>query len=214
MNDLVPSDPDSARLIAEVANEAIKAGFGQWLSRAIGTPVENFIGLIGGDWFAHARIRNLCRLEERTKRILEDRKIKQPEEVSPDLLRPLLEGAADQNDDTLQALWAQLLAAAMDPQRKRFVRKQFVETLKQFNPIDALVLSYAYRTPVTIGDNVKLAGVAAQLKSDETEITVSLSNLVSLDCLTRFDRQAHSSPGDRVIYPHTPYGRLLTHALS
>jgi hypothetical protein len=43
----------------------------------------------------------------------------------------------------LQDIWAKLLAAAADPARAKSFRLRFIETAKQMDPLDAVVLSKA-----------------------------------------------------------------------
>ena len=86
-------------------------------------------------------------------KILRRRQVDYPQPVSPSLAVPLLQAAYDESRPELQELWASLIAAAMDPARSGRVRLSFIDTLKQFDPLDALVLRgvvpFSVETPLT-----------------------------------------------------------------
>src|SRR5580704_10526643 len=79
-------------------------------------------------------------LWQRTRERLEHRGIADPEPPSLKNSIPILEAAADEENEELQDLWSRLLAAAMDPNRRDAMRQSFIQTVKQMDPMDALVL--------------------------------------------------------------------------
>src|SRR5580692_9289698 len=83
-------------------------------------------------------------LWQRTRERLEHRGIADPEPPSLKNSIPILEAAADEENEELQDLWSRLLAAAMDPNRRDAMRQSFVATVKQIDPIDVLVLKAIY----------------------------------------------------------------------
>ena len=73
---------DKVKALTEVAKFGTKAlevteKGGQFLSRVLGPVPADLVGVLGGDWVRHARIRNLDRLAGRTEEILRERKVKQ-----------------------------------------------------------------------------------------------------------------------------------------
>jgi hypothetical protein len=126
---------------ATAVREAIQAlrGLGGYLERVFGTVPEDLVGYFGGDRLKVARAENIVRIMQRSKEINDARKV-EPEPISISLALPLLVAAADESRDELVDLWARLLAAAADPSRTKKFRARFIETTKQMDPIDALVL--------------------------------------------------------------------------
>ena len=145
-----PIDENTAKAIEESAKAIGKGidlvgGLGAYLSRALGGAPENLIGLLVGDWLIHKRVRRWTEFQAETRRILNERNVKEPyEDISPSIALPLIEAALDEDREGLKDLWAKLLAAAMDPKRKQFVRADLISTLKQLEPLDAIVLNTVY----------------------------------------------------------------------
>jgi hypothetical protein len=73
-----------------------------------------------------------------------------------EICSPILEAAADEENDELQDLWSRLLAAAMDPNRRDAMRQSFIATVKRMDPIDALVLKAIHAN----GNQIRLAATS------------------------------------------------------
>ena len=118
--------------MSERAVSALAAG-------PIGQLVSNFIGVAGGDWLGESRKRNLAKLQKNTEDLLQgiDKARQSPPSVN--VVRPLLEAAADESREALQDLWAALLANASVDDGGR-VRRDFFEKVKQMEPDDARAL--------------------------------------------------------------------------
>jgi Predicted membrane protein (DUF2231) len=121
-----PIDEDTAKAIEESAKALGKGfdlvgGLGAYLARALGGVPENLIGILVGDWLIHKRVRRWSELQDETRRILDQRNVKEPD-ISPSIALPLIEAALDEDREGLKELWAKLLATAMDPKRKHLVR--------------------------------------------------------------------------------------------
>ena len=78
------------------------------------------------------------------KRVEVRRNVKRLQAVSLSVAIPMLRGAYDENREQLRELWAALIAAATDPERTGRVRLSFIDVLKQFDPLDALVMRERY----------------------------------------------------------------------
>jgi hypothetical protein len=171
------------RAIAETGGKAIDAGreFGGFLARILGNLPHDTVGLLGGDLLHEVRLRNLDNIKIRTEKILVSRRINDPSPVSPSLAIPLLHAAQDEGHVELQVLWAQLLANAMDPSRANGLRIEFIETLKRFNPIDALVLKLLIDTPSSMHPNTR-DFLATNLRCSSAAIEVSFRHLDQLGC--------------------------------
>jgi hypothetical protein len=216
-NELIkPIDENTAQAIEESA-KAIGKGFdllgglGAYMAGALGGAPQNLIGLLVGDWLIHKRVRRWSELQAETKRILDQRKIPEPyEDVSPSIALPLIEAALDEDREGLKELWAKLLAATMDPARKKRVRLSFVATLKHLDPLDAKVLEALYAAyPGGFGENRNGRDVLSQNFSvSQDEVLVSFSNLERLNCVGFGMGQ-----GPKISPIIAPMGRLLIEAL-
>jgi hypothetical protein len=200
-------DAESAKAIQETAKFGtglveLVGDAGKAMGNVSGGIVKNSVGLIG-DWVYHQRLRNFARLSERTLEILRKRGVKEPFlNVSPSAFVPIVDAAVNENSNELKELWARLLASAIDPSRRDSIRKSFIETIKQFDPIDARVFE-------KFGERVRWepdtsAALSEILKISRDEVFVSIENLTRLNCLTRAT----------VTEPQlTPFGSLLMSAL-
>jgi hypothetical protein len=178
-----PIDPDTAHAIEEAAKLGIKlldsgdkaAGYA---TGVLGRAPHDLVGIFG-DWLYHKRLRRWIKLAAETKRILDEHGVKEPyEEVSPSIAVPLLEAAIDETREEPQELWARLLAAALDPKRSGQVRLSYINTLKQFDPLDALVMNELYTLSGEPHPNRRdyLAGKLGK-SSNEIEVSAQAFNL-------------------------------------
>ena len=149
------------------------------------------------------RIRNLSKLEERTERILRERNV-EAEPISPALALPLFAAARDETREELQELWARLLAAAMDPSRRSLARREFIEIIKQIEPLDARVLEELRDITGAIPNRRDHIAATFQLPIDDVE--VSFEALAGLGLLTVKEAG--------VTATFTTKGRMLMAALS
>jgi hypothetical protein len=165
------------------------------------------VGLLIGDWLIHKRVRQWQKLQEETKRYLDQRSVAQPyEDVSPSIAIPLIEAAIDEERPELADLWARLLAAAMDPQRRRAVRQNVIETLKQMEPLDAATLQAVYENAGAQWSPNGRDALAQRLRVQQDEVLVSFSNLGDLRCITFGNTMPQINP------LMAPMGQLLMRA--
>lgn len=73
-------EKEEVRALQEVAKfgtKALESGdkLGGFLSKVFGTVPSDVVGVVGGDWLHHIRIRNAAKLAQRTEEILRDRGI-------------------------------------------------------------------------------------------------------------------------------------------
>ena len=80
-------------------------------------------------------------------------------------------------------LYAALLAAAVDPQRKTKFRRGYVDIVRGLEPLDALVLS-ELRHERTL-HSTKLNFIATELNRGQDEIDVSFDNLKKLELVAQ-----------------------------
>jgi hypothetical protein len=209
-NELIrPIDPDSAHAIEEVAkatSSAIGAAVksGQYVGGVLDDLPRDLVGLVG-DWVKHKRLRRWAELSSETERILRERGVENREDVSPSVAIPLIEAAVNEDREVLKQLWANLLAAAMDPRRASFVRLSLIELLKQLDPLDARILQL--RVPHDLVGNGDLADrIVAAINVDRDEAFYSLEHLHELGCMAAPDRVP--------VPPLSAKARLLMRAVS
>jgi Abortive infection alpha len=212
-NELIrPIDENTAKAIEESA-KALGAGFdlvgglGAYLARALGGVPENLVGLLIGDWLIHKRTRRWSELQDETRRILDQRNVKEPDaDISPSIAIPLIEAALDEDREGLKELWAKLLAAAMDPTRKGQVRLAFIPTLKKMDPLDARVLeAMVSRFPGGFPSGNGRQTLSGLLEVSQDEIVVSFENLKELNCIAVDSAKVNGNVW--------PFGKLLMEAV-
>lgn len=169
------------------------AGLLRWL---LGDLVQDIVGIVVGDWVHEMRIRNLLALRSHSIDALRIRKVgSEKRHVDPEFVRPLLKAAANESDDDLLKLWAELLATSLDPSTAALVRRSFVELLQQLDAIDARVLnsisSISHRRDVnarrdhgpSLLGGVSLLEIENDLGIHHFHIRVSLQQLERLQCV-------------------------------
>jgi hypothetical protein len=91
-------------------------------------PPEDAVGLVLGDPLHFVRTVIARTLDQLISKIFERRGVTDTQPVSPSLAIPLLRAAYDESRPELQQLWADLIAAAMDPKRSGRVRLSFIDS--------------------------------------------------------------------------------------
>ncbi len=176
------------------------------IGRIFGTVPEDVVGLVIGDHLRFVRTVIALKYDEKISEILERRGVKRTEAVSPSIAIPLLSAAYDESRPELQRLWTALIAAAMDPSRAGRVRLSFIETVKQFDPLDALVLQERCERSGGLGPNA-MDFFVSKLSRTLPEIYVSVGNLVRLNCCVLPN-------GDMNNFNASYFGRELIRACS
>ena len=123
------------------AGEIIKSGAFDKLADIIhklAGPMADEIGLLMADKIRVYRVRNWVNVVKKTQRILAEAHIS-PEAVPPRLFLPILEASSIESDETLQDLWAGVLASASEESDS--LSPSFIETLKQLTPAEAKALN-------------------------------------------------------------------------
>ena len=152
------------------------------------------------------------RLRGKTEDILRQRGIEQPEPIDPKIAIPAFEAASMESNENLQDLWANLFANAQDPTNGVSFRHIFIETLKQFEPIDALVLNAVVEVmELSGGPSFEDTAVCEKMTLRSGQVALSIQKLENLGCMTR--RHVESILGtNQYIEDHfsvTPLGEEL-----
>ena len=217
---------EGAKAIHKAIELAEKAG--GFLGRVFGPLLEDGVGLVH-DRIRFYRITRFYELRDKTEAILAERGVIHPRPVPPKVALPLLEAATREDSDYLHDLWARLLANAMDAGVKP-VTRSFIGILEQFEPNDARLLDFLYRSkqgegptidPHRLGDGslaYELAELADAIGMPKEECELSLFNLDRLGCLsvkvTRYERLANNPywPITQAVIHLTIIGKAIVEA--
>jgi hypothetical protein len=126
------------------AGEIIKSGAGEKIADLVNKlagPLAEEVGMMLGDKVKVYRVKNWIKTAEKTERLLRVAKLP-ANAVPPRLFLPIMEAASIEDNETLQDMWAGLLATAS--QDTDTVSPSFVETLKQLTPVEARYLQRLY----------------------------------------------------------------------
>ena len=107
------------------------------LLRRLAGPAADQVGCMLGDKAWEYRANNLIKITQRLQRKLIDASLP-ANAIPPRLLLPIIENCSVEDNETLQDMWAGLLATAS--QEKDSMSPSFIETLKQLTPVEATVL--------------------------------------------------------------------------
>jgi hypothetical protein len=204
---LIPLTDEQSKAIQEVAKttgiafETLQK-LGGFLRQAMGRMPENLFGYLGGDWLAGQRLLNLIAIEEKVQKRLEGRGVKDSEPVSLVLAKPIIQDAADESRAELQDLWARLIANAMDPKTAEKVRKEFINAIKEFHPIDAAILEKIYIATGELKPNAQQF-LSATFGISTDAVIVSFLNLERAGCLGKTNLG---------VYVILPFGKELMKA--
>lgn len=146
------------------------------------------------------RWKNRLKLYDKAQKILAERNIETPTRNVPlSFAAPLLSYGSLQEDDELQNRWAQLLANAADASSGVELRTTYVDILKDLSAVDVTILAIIAKlshsdfpqipsTAIETGELPSYARVHVDLQSvlssPSVEVTLSLSNLVRLGCIS------------------------------
>lgn len=108
----------------------------------------------------------------------------------PEQVEEILDAASNTSADEIKDLFARLLAAAVDPARQKLYRSEFVETVRQMEPLDALVLRHMAPNNAINPAEWRKRLMAATNRSED-ELILAVINLKKLDCL-------EPQPGHRI----------------
>jgi len=209
MSNEIEAVTESAKAVQGVANLA-EAG-GAYLAKMLGTVPEDVVGLLGGDLIHHYRLRNWHKISQKTDEILEQGGIEKRDPLSPKYIKPLLEAASNEGDETLQDMWAQLLANAMNPDHDASLQLEYIEVLKQFKPIDARILNiYVGLGP----DTGQSPNNLPERDLRKTEIIVSADRLASVGCLNKLPQKNPKAVEGKTAYRVSALGLELHRACS
>ncbi len=213
-------DDEFAKAAQEIAKATGKAidlvqKVGGFLNKVAGNAAVEVGGALY-DWARVFRYKNLIRLQDKVEDIHAARKLQgRSIPIAPRLAIPLLQAASEEDEETLQDMWAGLIANATDPDRRLELRKIFTEILSSLEPLDAEILRYLAGQGWLMhrnvpGGGITLAKMVTALRASEKSIQISLQNLHRLGCVidefaATWDQIDTTSFGQRVTDSKTTF---------
>ncbi len=194
MGDEIEAVTETAKAVQEVAKTGralIEPGtdLAHYVARVLGTVPEDVVGFLLGDPLHELRQHTLTGILRAAFEKLRKRGVETAKPIRPRLGKEAFEAASLETDETLQDMWAELLANSMDPNRNVSPRRVFIDTLSKFEPPDAVILLHMGKLMTSEKAKRKeysfdREGLAKLLKVRTTEIDLSLENLVVLKCVS------------------------------
>jgi len=159
MSDPVTTSAEAAKETAKAVQEVAKlggkvtdaaTGGGRWLDTVVGGPIRDTVGLLWGDRVRAARVAAAIADEEKLAELLvgardrlREKGSEERRELSPKFGLALIEAATVEEAPDLKAMWAALLANAVDADEEP-VEKAFVSILADLSATDALAITEFY----------------------------------------------------------------------
>lgn len=114
------------------------------VAKQLSSPSATQIGEMWGDQFRLHRFQKQLGCVKKAQKMAKDAGFS-PRAVPIKILFPLLDGAALEDDNDIQTMWASLLANAANPATHDQVRPSYLAILKQMAPDEAALLNWIYR---------------------------------------------------------------------
>jgi hypothetical protein len=190
--EMVIKASEAAKEVAIATQDTVKAAerAGSFLAKVLGDAPENLFGIVADKvtlWRWERRLRLMDRVDE----IINTREINgKTRPVPPKFALPAIEHASLESEDTLQNLWANLLANAMTPSLDT-PKTCYIEILKQLDSIDIRVLNLIYRN--------YLGSVAKQTLKDSDSPTILGFNGEDIMRLNGLNRSQFEAVIDNLI---------------
>jgi hypothetical protein len=157
--------------IIKGASATIEEGKGL-LNKLLG-PAFDEAGAIIGERMRVFRLQQQVELLRKTSRILDEAGIT-PKTIKMNVLFPLLDVAALEEDEDMRDRWASLLASAADPGNTAGSEAAFIQILKELTPSDAKILDVFY-------EQIERHQIPAGQWSEKGIVTQVLRELLTLD---------------------------------
>jgi hypothetical protein len=141
MEEISKAIQQSAKLGEKGIEIADKAG--SFFAKIFSEPFSEIAGIVH-DKLRFIRWKRMAAMSDEVNEILIKRGILNTRSVPPKIALPLLEEATIEDNPTLQSIWNNLLANAMDPNFNDEIRYGFIEMIKNITGIEASILKIFY----------------------------------------------------------------------
>ena len=187
MNEEIIETAKATQEVAKTTTKAIEAvnKVGSFLSKALGEPIEEAIGMIG-DKLKFMRWERQIRLIDKVEEISQNRKIIGKEiPIPPKLFIPIMENASLEDNNTLQDIWARLIVSSQDEKTSKNVRVAYIDIIKQLEDVDVMFLDKLY---YWYQDYTKQNNILDE--NFYTKLTFSKDNIIKSLDLSEFEYQS------------------------
>lgn len=138
---------DIAKATEEVAKAASKAM--ELFDKYFGGTMEN-IGGIAQDTTGYWRLRNSIKTMERTEKLILEKGLNGKIHRIPKRQLPLLiSGIADEDDESIQEVWAEYIAAGLADADGKVITRQLTAAIKALEPDDLKILNFLFASDIT-----------------------------------------------------------------
>lgn len=216
----MPLSDEQAKAVQELAKTgagAVKAA--QDFAQTLFGGMAGEAGGVLADWAKYFRFKNGLVILDKVRAIRERRKLEgKPTPIPPKYGLPMIERACLEDDESLQDMWAGLIANASDPNKRLNLKRVFSDVLGSLEPLDVRILKHLNAQGWNMYRNVPGGGVGVPALTgatgaSEKEVQLSLQNLHRLGLLVdEFPGRDDSGP---FYQPHaefatTSFGKLVT----
>ena len=141
------------------------------------------------DWARFFRYKNLLLIHDKVNEIHQKRKVEGKTTPIPARYAiPLIQKASTEDEESLQVMWAGLIANATDPNKRLEVKRIQIQILSELEPLDAHVLEFfskqgwlMIRGPHSKG--FSLERLSEELNVPREDLQISIENLARLGCI-------------------------------
>lgn len=200
------SDPGQ-ELIQAAAREVAKAivtPFARMWDNTVNGLIGDRIAQWREDKIAY-RTANASDVGVRAGKLISARAIEPDPETPPEHIEEILEASASRSENEIKEAFAKLLASAVDPNRRKGYRREFVKTIAECDPLDALVFSSREVESDTPIHPSRREAISQRLQIASDEVQLSFEHLVDLKVF-----RPYQVPASTENWPVlTTYGRAL-----
>ena len=210
MGDEIEAVTETAKAVQEIAKtgrDLIEPGtdLAKYVARVLGTVPEDVVGFLIADPLHELRRHTLTSILRAAFEKLRARGVETAKPIRPGPGKEAFEAASMETNETLQDMWAELLANAMDPNKDFSLQHVFIETLKHFKPLDAIVFQQAGKMlneqKELPKDKFQSVGwLAERLELRQTQLELSVEHLHELGCVRPFKiKRGYSLAGGYIL---------------
>lgn len=180
--------------VAKFGDNALEtsAKLGGFFARVFKEPIEEVSGMVT-DKLRFIRWQRMLSMSDDVNQILKGRGITETKAVPPKLALPIFEESTLEDDQSLQILWNNLLANAMDPKFNNELRYGFIDMIKNITGIEVNILNNFYeilKREGHLGDisiitnfHLKKEQIMQLVGIDLLTYQVSIYNLMRMQCV-------------------------------
>lgn len=177
---------EEAKAVQEVSKTTSRLldsvdALGRFVEDAFGYPIREAGGFMG-DWikFKRDNWRAIC---ERAKGELDAREVERIEPIVAKYGVKIIEKSSLEDDETIQSMWAELLANWLDPSVADKPGKIFIAILSELEPLDARILKNVWNKPVDTNRTYNINDMLQSMQVGKADLLLSLQNLSRLSLI-------------------------------